>query len=239
MRKCNAISLVTGSEYSDLGRVIQDSGNGVVHWTPIQINPATGSSSAMVTIDGDVTFSPNRPALILFSSGTTGVPKAILHSRQMLWPRDSPLDSADVVLLYFPLHWAGGVVELLGAMSVGACVETFRFKMGSYADIWERLRHGRITAFRGAPFFWNGLKNFFEKNLRLQPQEELQPYIQAVQQLRHVSFSGGMPSPSLKRFWVDLRGGRSFHLGYGSTELGGPGLRIDLSKEDDLSKVCH
>jgi hypothetical protein len=83
------------------------------------------------------------------------------------------------------------------------------------------------------------MKNFFEQNLHSRPQEELQQYIQAVQQLRHVTFSGGMPSPSLKRFWVNLRGGRSIHINYGTTELGGPGLRTDLSKEDDLSKVCH
>ena len=55
---------------------------------PITLNTHGNSIDMPLTIEDNISFSVDRPALVQFTSGTTGTPKAVMHhaSKKILPP---------------------------------------------------------------------------------------------------------------------------------------------------------
>jgi malonyl-CoA/methylmalonyl-CoA synthetase len=97
-----------------------------------------------------------RRAMILYTSGTSGKPKGVVSTHEMIAAQISTLVAAwewrpeDRALLVLPLHHVHGIINVLGcALWCGATCEIFpRFDAET---TWDRLASGDITIFTAVP----------------------------------------------------------------------------------------
>ncbi|MFZ2530087.1 MAG: AMP-binding protein [Rhodococcus sp. (in: high G+C Gram-positive bacteria)] len=101
------------------------------------------------TIDTDARPDPDREAVLVFSSGTTGMPKAVLHTHGSLaaavahWRDALELTAADRMQVLTPPSHILGILNIVTALEVGAWLRLHR-----RFDIDVMLRHierDRIT----------------------------------------------------------------------------------------------
>jgi len=85
--------------------------------------PATGAHRL-----AHVKYRPNRPGMLVFTSGSTGVPKAALLTHGNFWEsalrsnRNIPLGPGKRWVLSLPLHHVSGLGVLFRCAAAGACV---------------------------------------------------------------------------------------------------------------------
>lgn len=93
-----------------------------------------------------VTIEPSFSFNIIYSSGTTGTPKGIVHSHAMRWPQIQGLvpmgySGRAVTLLSTPLYSNTTLVSLLPAIAGGAtCVLMAKFDARNYLELCERYK---------------------------------------------------------------------------------------------------
>lgn len=107
---------------------------------------------------GDVADAPpaERAALMVFTSGTTGRPKGVLHTHGSVAAQVDALlgpwgwSPSDRALLVLPLHHVHGImaVVLCAWAAEATCEAPGRFDP---VDIWERFAAGGITVFMAVP----------------------------------------------------------------------------------------
>lgn len=208
----------------------------------------------------------DEPALILYTSGTTGKPKGVVHTQKGVISQVQILTEAweytctDRFLHCLPLHHVHGLFNaLLAPLFAGSVVE-FMPKF-SVRGVWQRWRESypkdgnkaddAITVFTGVPTIYTRL---------LQGYETMDPDVQvasasAAQQLRLMMCgSAALPYPVLKQ-WEAVTGHRLLER-YGMTEFvmalsnplhgtrkGGtvgkplPRVEVKIVKEDG-SEIC-
>lgn len=161
-----------------------------------------------------------RPALMLYTSGTTGRPKGVVLSHANLRAQVEALTEAwgwssdDHILLHLPLHHVHGIVNILmSALWNGATCEILpRFRT---VDVWERLARGDVTLYMAVPAVYQRL---------IQSWDEAQPrtrdaWSAGARACRlMVSGSAALPVPILER-WEAISGHRLLER-YGMTEIG-------------------
>ncbi|KAL6461383.1 hypothetical protein MHYP_G00295270 [Metynnis hypsauchen] len=167
-----------------------------------------------------------RPAILVYTSGTTGRPKGVLHTHSSLqamvqclvsewaWTRD------DVILHTLPLHHVHGIVnKLLCPLWVGAtCIMLPEFNP---QKVWERLLSSKapmVTVFMAVPTVYSKLIQHYEQHFT---QPRVQDFIRAVCKERirlMVSGSAALPQPVLER-WKEITGHVLLER-YGMTEIG-------------------
>lgn len=162
----------------------------------------------------------DRPAMILYTSGTTGRPKGVVtthgqieaHIRSLLgawkWERD------DRILHVLPLHHTHGIVNALCCpLYAGATVEFG----GSFdpAGTWERLASGDISVFMAVPTIYAKLLHAWDAADRATRER----WSRGVRPLRlMVSGSAALPVRAFER-WEEVTGHRLLER-YGMTEIG-------------------
>ena len=161
-----------------------------------------------------------RPSLILYTSGTTGRPKGVVHTHRSLLAQVIGLIDAwawstdDRILLVLPLHHVHGIVNVtLCALYSGATCEA----LGGFdaAATWERLASGELTLFMAVPTVYTRLISAWTNA----PVADQARWSEGAGQLRlMVSGSAALPVSTLER-WHDVSGQVLLER-YGMTEIG-------------------
>jgi malonyl-CoA/methylmalonyl-CoA synthetase len=163
---------------------------------------------------------PERRAMIVYTSGTTGKPKGAVTTHGNVTAQMASLIEAwewtpdDIALLVLPLHHVHGIVNVLGcALAAGASCEILPQFDADRA--WDRLASGEITVFSAVPTIYH----------RLIASYDAAP--PAVQRARRdgsrrvrlmMSGSAALPVRTLER-WREITGHTLLER-YGMTELG-------------------
>ena len=117
----------------------------------------TGTGDLLAEADASLpTIGPERPAMILYTSGTTSRPKGVVSTHGNLEAQVTALveawewTAADCVLLVLPLHHVHRIVNVLTcALWSGAVCEI----LPEFAaqEVWKRFERGDLTLFMGVP----------------------------------------------------------------------------------------
>ncbi|NJK36104.1 MAG: AMP-binding protein [Oscillatoriales cyanobacterium SM2_2_1] len=196
-------------EYERLQAIAQEQSIPIV-WVgdcrPLEAPPTLESSS------------PEQPALMLFTSGTTGKPKGVVHTHGSLRAQILSLTEAwgwtggDRILHVLPLHHIHGIVNiLLCALWSGAVCEFLPRFVPS--QVWERLADA--TLFMAVPTVYVKLIAAYQQgDAATQARDRA-----AAQSLRlMVSGSAALPVSVLEQ-WQAITGHRLLER-YGMTEIG-------------------
>ena len=165
-------------------------------------------------------LTPERPCMILYTSGTTGRPKGAVLSHGNVQAQVESLTQAwgwtphDRVLLHLPLHHVHGIVNILtSALWNGALCEilpTFR-----PVEVWERLASRELTLYMAVPTVYARLIDAWEEAAP----EKQSAWSRGARACRlMISGSAALPVPTLER-WEAITGHRLLER-YGMTEIG-------------------
>ncbi|KAG7473583.1 hypothetical protein MATL_G00097370 [Megalops atlanticus] len=168
----------------------------------------------------------DRPAMIVYTSGTTGRPKGVLSTHTNLQAMIQCLVSEwgwsmdDVILHTLPLHHVHGIVnKLLCPLWVGAtCLMLPEFQP---QKVWEYLlssKPPRVNVFMAVPTIYSKLIQYYEQHFT---QPHVQDFVRAICMDRirlMVSGSAALPQPTLMR-WEEITGHTLLER-YGMTEIG-------------------
>jgi malonyl-CoA/methylmalonyl-CoA synthetase len=199
----------------------------------VKTSPTLDGSASSIGIDENAIVHPERPSMVLFTSGTSGPPKGVVHTRKLFNSFPPRMGPGDVVLHHQHPSWVAGALPLIRLPLAGARLEVIS---SDPAVIWKRLHQGGVTILTGNPRIWNDLMRYFKHYLCSLPSKELNQYIAAAQNLRLAQSGGMVPSSSLMKFWREEIG-RALRNSYGATELGGRGLSTSPDTDVELP-VC-
>ena len=199
---------------------------------------------------------PDRRAMILFTSGTTGRPKGVVTTHANIEAQIISLVEAwewgqdDGILLTLPLHHIHGIVNVIGcALWSGARCD---MHPSFNADqVVERLTAGDLTLYMAVPTIYHRLIAHLDEKT----DQAKSAFRGGVGGLRlMVSGSAALPIPVLER-WRELSGHTLLER-YGMTEIGMglsnpyrgeripgsvgmplPGVEVRLVSDDDGSEV--
>ena len=179
-----------------------------------------------IVISSDLYLSDNAPGLVIFTSGTTGPPKAAVKRRAFL--NEASIAVADmygvtkddVILHVLPVHHATGIgITLLPFLLAGACVE---FRSGGFdaAWMWERWKQGGLTYFSGVPTIYMRMMQYYENSLADLPVSQRNEYIAGARQFKALLCGTSALPRTLQQKWTTLRDGKVILTRYGATEFG-------------------
>ncbi|NIP57425.1 MAG: AMP-binding protein, partial [Gemmatimonadetes bacterium] len=160
------------------------------------------------------------PALMLYTSGTTGRPKGVVHTHRSLRAQIESLTEAwgwradDRILLVLPLHHVHGIVNVLScALWSGARCDV---RPGfDPRETWERFARGDLTLFMAVPTIYHRLIAAWEGA----DPESRERWSAGARTMRlMVSGSAALPVRVLER-WRELTGHTLLER-YGMTEIG-------------------
>ena len=165
-------------------------------------------------------ITPERNAMILYTSGTTSKPKGVVTTHANIQAQIESLvqawewSAADRIPLFLPMHHIHGIINVTCcALWSGATVESFaRFDLSA---ILERVRADAYTVFMAVPTIYVKLIQALESA----SPENRQAIVAGFARMRlMVSGSAALPA-SVHEQWTALTGQKLLER-YGMTEIG-------------------
>lgn len=156
---------------------------------------------------------PESPAMCLFTSGSTGVPKGVLIGRQDLFERAQTevewfgLTGRDVLLSVLPFSFDVGLNQLMASLVTGATLVILDSWMP--ADILRAVAERGVTGISAVPSIW---RDFLKSGLRFDRAG-------AHRSLRYITVSGGDLDPANLEALPSLGDGLQIFKTYGQTEV--------------------
>jgi amino acid adenylation domain-containing protein len=170
-------------------------------------------------LDERAAFSPGHPsvqqiAVLLYTSGSSGKPKGVMHSQQNLLDFANNVacylqsNERDRVLGLLPVSFGYGLSQVLTTLRVGGTLVLQRSPFPS--EIIRAVREEGITGLAGVPTLWVQLAAYLDEN----PGEA-----SSLSSLRYVTNAGGkLPEATALRLHQHLPH-TAIVLMYGSTEV--------------------
>ena len=227
MKDCGVTTFVFGSEFAGLAADIRGRGqDGSDDQDWIEVGNHDEHQSWSLAYDGlleggadadpDITAYDDYLLVIMYTSGTTGLPKGAMHSHKTifaaLWNVLSTFDlrERDRYLLVLPLFHVAALMPMISNLYCGASVILMRqFDPG---EMWAVIEKERVTTTIAVPAMLNVMLSVpgFDKH--------------DISTLRMV-ISGAAPVPvTLIETYHDI--GIDIHQVYGLTESGAPGCYL-------------
>ncbi len=167
-------------------------------------------------------LSPSRPAMILYTSGTTSKPKGVVTTHANIQAQIESLVKAwewtadDRIPLFLPMHHIHGIINIVScALWSGAMIEVFpRFHQMA---VLERVAAGAYTLFMAVPTIYVKLIEALEA--RAWAEDFHRGLLRGFAEMRlMVSGSAALPA-SVHQTWTALTGQHLLER-YGMTETG-------------------
>ncbi len=163
---------------------------------------------------------PERRAMILYTSGTTSLPKGVVSTHENIEAQIVNLvtawewSSSDHILCVLPLHHVHGIINVIScALWAGACVEFLpRFDA---EKVFERFLAGEINLFMAVPTIYYKLIRHYEAAT---PQKQAMISTTLKRFRLMVSGSAALPISVLEQ-WRKISG-QTLLERYGMTEIG-------------------
>ena len=201
---------------SDLGAELRERGSNGARIFNVRELQRIEPINTIQLNDGDA----SEDAMILYTSGTTGIPKGVVLTHDNLQKQIGILVSSwgwtqnDRIIHALPLHHVHGIVNALCCpLWIGAsCQFLKRFDPKS---VWEHLKTGQITVLMAVPTMFIRLIQYWKK----QQPEEREVLSQISSNLRlMVSGSAALPEKVFEE-WKSISS-HSLLERYGMTEIG-------------------
>jgi malonyl-CoA/methylmalonyl-CoA synthetase len=165
-------------------------------------------------------INPDRRAMILYTSGTTNLPKGVVTTHATIQAQISSLvmswewSSTDHILCVLPLHHVHGIINVVCcALWTGAIVE---FLPSFTAEsVFNSFLQGRINVFMAVPTIYYKLIAYWEI-LPVEKQEQISKSLSAFRLM--VSGSAALPE-SIMNTWKKITSHTLLER-YGMTEIG-------------------
>ena len=233
VKKSQQVAILASVSTTTLVQKIADQISTTEHrltMVPILPNlPEAASRSPLdICMSSDPPLDDRAPGLVIFTSGTTGRPKGVVHRRSYAHETAIAIgdgydvDHNDVLLHLLPVHHTTGLgTSFFPFLCAGACIE-FR-GAGSFdaAWVWERWLQGGLTVLSAVPTIFMRLKWHFERVIAKLPAEQQRPYTAAAQQFRAFMCGSSALQDNVQVFWTEMRRGVPILTRYGATEFPG------------------
>ncbi|HUF47541.1 MAG TPA: acyl-CoA synthetase [Vicinamibacterales bacterium] len=227
-----AVPLALSHPTAELDYVLRDAGVTTIVADPALVDRVAVTAAAMDArvvapseFDADVAVgptpvvAPDRRALMLYTSGTTGRAKGVVTTHANLDAQVRSLIEAwrwtgrDRTLLVLPLHHVHGLINVVcSALRAGAtCEMPPRFDP---LQTWDRLASGEITVFTAVPTIYHHLIQHWEA----EPDRQAGRSAGAGRARLMMSGSAALPRATLDR-WRAITGHTLLER-YGMTEIG-------------------
>ena len=165
-------------------------------------------------------LTPNRRALILYTSGTTNLPKGVVTTHQNLQAQIQTLQTAwqwtshDHILCVLPLHHVHGIVNVVCCALWAGATCTFMPSFDAQ-QVFDCFQQGSINVFMAVPTIYYKLISFWEQaDLSRQ-----QAITAALKQFRLMVCGSAALPVSVMEKWELISGHRLLER-YGMTEIG-------------------
>ena len=184
------------------------------------LKPASATVGSTEALRYQTVITPDRRAMILYTSGTTGRPKGVVITHDHLTAQIESLVAAwewtasDRTLLVLPLHHVHGILNVVCcALWSGAVLEIHpRFDAEA---VWDRLASGELTVFTAVPTIYHRLIASWDAA----PLDVKAARSRGCRSLRlMMSGSSALPRTLLER-WKEITGHELLER-YGMTEVG-------------------
>jgi malonyl-CoA/methylmalonyl-CoA synthetase len=185
-----------------------------------QLNAGFKPASSLPTRSATLpTITNDRRAMILYTSGTTNLPKGVVTTHRNLEAQIKSLINAwqysdkDRTICILPLHHVHGIMNVISCtLWAGGCVEFLPF---STEGVFANFLKGETNVFMAVPTIYFKLIAYFE-SLPMDKQAELSVAMKRFRLM--VSGSAALPVSVMEK-WQNISGHRLLER-YGMTEIG-------------------
>ena len=227
-----AVPLCLSHPLPSLQYVLEDTGTAVIivsaQYEMLLKNLANEKNIRFIVLDTGITIletelptiTPERKAMILYTSGTTNLPKGVVTTHANLQAQITALvtawkwSSIDKIVCILPLHHVHGIINVVScALWSGAnCKFLPEFDA---AAIFNIFKNAELNLFMAVPTIYFKLITYYE-SLPVQEQTELKTAMQKFRLM--VSGSAALPVTVMEK-WEKISGHKLLER-YGMTEMG-------------------
>ena len=176
------------------------------------------SPSPTPATNPDVRLDPSLPAVAIFTSGTTGRPKAaILPRKRFIW--DYKIDPSISIPAYRPPHWVGGLQSLTRPFLEGNTIHVVPY--GNTNVFWLLFRDVPFESVALTPPVLKELRDYYDKHISILSSKEVEEYLYNFHnRTKRIISSGSMIEQNVLDFWRDTLGKHIIYNAYAMTEAG-------------------